>query len=272
MANLPAKIQRRIDEGYSFHASDYISTGFNLMNRNLGGYLGYFLIVTLIYVVGSLIPCFGGLALAVVAPCLMIGFAHVAHLQEMGQPLNFNDFFRGFDRLADLFITALLTGLLTLAAILPGYILLFAGLYSSFGDDFVGGNPEELYGELPAMILNNGLAIAGLALVLIPGVFMSVIFSWSAYFVWFFRLSPWEAMQASRRVIQRGFWQMLLFLFVTGLIGISGILLLGVGMLFTYPAMLLMHYAAFSDVLRLEDSDTDGGADVIEHFAPTESE
>lgn len=272
MANYPAKIQRLIDEGYSFHLSAYISTGFNLMSRNTGGYLGYFLLVMLIYVVGSLIPCIGGFALAVVAPCLMIGFAHVAHLQEMGQPLNFNDFFRGFDRLADLFITALLTGLLTIAVILPGYILLFAGLFSAFGDDFAGANPEELYGELPAMILKNGLALFGLALVLLPAVYLSVAFSWSAYFVWFFKLSPWEAMQASRQVIQRSFWQVLLFLVVTGLIGISGVIVLGVGVLFTYPAMLLMHYAAFSDVLRLQDSDTDSGADVIDHFAPIESE
>ena len=272
MANYPAKIQRLIEEGYTFQFSEYISRGFNLMSRNTGGYLGYFLLVLLMYVVGSLIPCVGGLAVAVVAPSLMIGFAHVAHLQEMGQPSNFNDFFRGFDRLADLFIPALLTGLLTVAAILPGYILLFAGLFSSFGEDLAGANPEELSGELPGMILKNGLAIAGLLLVVIPAAYMSIVFSWSAYFVWFFNLGPWEAMQASRRVIQREFGRMLVFLLVTGLIGISGLILLGVGILFTYPAMVLMHYAAFSDVLRLQDEDTDSDADMIEHFAPTESE
>jgi hypothetical protein len=272
MANYPAKIQRLIDEGYTFNFSDYISTGFNLMSRNTGGYIGYFLLVVLIYVVGSLIPCVGGLAVAVVAPSLVIGFAHVAHLQEMGQPLNFNDFFRGFDRLADLFITALLIGLLTVAAIVPGYIMLFVGLFSSFGDEFVGSNPEELFGEFPGLILGNGLALAGLLLVIIPATYMSIAFSWSAYFVWFFNMGPWDAMQASRRVIQREFWRILLFVIVTALIGLSGLILLGVGMLFTYPAMLLMHYAAFSDVLRLEDSDTDSDADVIEHFAPTDAE
>ncbi|MGI9158801.1 MAG: hypothetical protein ACR2K1_03515, partial [Saprospiraceae bacterium] len=159
----------------------------------------------------------------------------------------------------------------TVAAIVPGALLLGIGLSSFFGDEFVGANPEELYGAFPGMILGNGLALAGFLLVIIPAAYMSIAFSWSAYFVWFFNMGPWDAMQASRRVIQREFWRILLFVIVTGLIGMSGLILLGVGLLFTYPAMLLMHYAAFSDVLRLEDHDTDSDADVIEHFDPTES-
>lgn len=272
MANLPLKIRRVIDEGYEFNLGDYISKGFNLIGRDLGGFIGFSLVFLLIYFAAMFIPLVGPLAFAVISPALMIGFAHVAHKHATGRPTTFNDFFRGFVKFGELFLTALLTGLLVIAFVMPGYIMMIAGVISVTGEGFITDSdmvdPADVFGAM-ASVFSNGLVIAGLFLAVIPATYISVVFSWSAYFVWFYDMRAWDAMQASRKVIHKQFWWMLLFVLLAGIIGFMGLLLFGIGVIFTYPAMLCAQYAAFADATRLEEEAGDS-ADILDHFAPAE--
>lgn len=84
MDNIPNKIRDLINNGYEFKLGDYISRGFALMQANLGGFIGFFLIYALIALVLAFIPFVGSLASMVVTPVLTIGPYHVAHLMDKG--------------------------------------------------------------------------------------------------------------------------------------------------------------------------------------------
>jgi len=87
--------------------------------------------------------------------------------------------------------------------------------------------------------------------------------------VWFYEMEPWPAMEASRKIVSKQWFMVLLFLFAVGLIAMAGLILLGVGILYTLPAMICALYAAFADVSRLNEA-SGGEADLIDHFVPTE--
>jgi hypothetical protein len=84
-------------------------------------------------------------------------------------------------------------------------------------------------------------------------------------FVVFYKMSFWDAMEASRKVISKNWFMIFLFLFVTGLIAGAGIILLCVGILVTFPAYLCMNYAAFADVTQL-GTQPEKGDDIEKHL------
>lgn len=257
MENFPNRIRDIINNGYEFKLGEYISRGFSLIQANLGGFIGFFLIYLLITMVLAFIPFVGGLASMVITPALTIGPYHVAHLMDSGKTPDFNAFFKGFDRLGDLFLAYLLQILVLVGVMLPGIILLITTAGLSFFESME-------YGETPDV--NFGILGGALLLLLIPAVYFGVSYAWTLPLVWFYKMKPWPAMEASRKLIGKQWFIMLLFLIVCGLIAASGLILLGIGLLFTAPAMTLAQYAAFADVTKLNEEETE--TDIIDHFVP----
>ncbi len=252
MSNFPAKIQQIIDENYEFRFGDYISRGFTLMGRNPGGFIGFFLIFIVISLVLAVIPILGTLISLVISPALSIGPYNVAGKVDRNESNEFGDFFKGFDRLWPLFLTSILTGLIVIAAALPGLIIMFAGGFSLLEQD----EPSSLMW-------------VGMLLMILPAIYLGVSYVFAPMFVWFYEMEPWPAMEASRKIVSKQWFMVLLFLFAVGLIAMAGLILLGVGILYTLPAMICALYAAFADVSRLNEA-SGGEADLIDHFVPTE--
>ena len=258
MSNIPAKIDRILQEGYDFRFGDYISKGFDLVNKNMGGFIGYTLVYLLISILIGLIPILGQLAGFIIGPALLAGFYHVAHQVDLGAPTVFGDFFKGFDKLGNLFLTSLLTALVVIGACIPGIIILFtSGL--SISSFVMGAAPEDL---------NTTMIIVGMLLMLVPAMYLAVSYLFAPMFVWFYDLKPWDAMETSRKLIGKNWGIFFGFAIVMGLITSLGILLLGVGLLYTVPAYLCANYAAFADVTRLHEDDETGATDLIDHFVP----
>jgi len=254
MSNFPAKIQQIIDGNYEFRFGDYISRGFTLMGRNPGGFIGFFLIFILISLVLTVIPILGTLISLVISPALSIGPYIVANKVDREEPTEFGDFFKGFDRLWPLFLTSLLTGLIVLVAVLPGIIVVFtAGGIGEFGE------PES-----PTVLW------IGILLAFLPAAYLGVSYVFAPMFVWFYEMEPWQAMEASRKIVSKQWFTVFLFLVAVGLIAAAGMILLIVGFLYTAPAMICALYAAFADVSRLNE-ERSGEADLIDHFVPTGS-
>jgi hypothetical protein len=254
MSNLSAKIQRIIDENYELRIGDYIGQGFNLVGRNVGGFIGYILLFLLIAVVLAFIPIIGSLASWIISPALSIGPYIVANKLDRNEPTEFSDFFRGFDKIWPLFLTSLLTGLIIVLAALPGIIVIF-----SSGFDIL---------SYPEMNMSPTTLWIGILLTLIPAVYLGVSYTFAPMFVWFYDMDAWQAMEASRKIVGKQWLMMLVFLIAVGLIAAAGLILLVVGILFTAPAMNCALYAAFADVTRLNEEHT-GESDIIDHFVPT---
>jgi uncharacterized membrane protein len=260
MNGIPPQLQKRIDEGYAFNFGDYISKGIRLIQQEVGLFIGAILLFFVIQIVLSAIPIVGGLVSGLfVSPIILVAFYITGHKLDKGEKIEFSDFFRGYDKIGDLALTALLTGLIVLGSIIPGCILLVtAGIssYYTFEPDFDA--------------VNGGLLALGLILILIPAVYFSVSYTWALPLVWFYDIKPWPAMETSRKLVGRNWFMVFLFLMVTGLIAALGVLGFFIGLLFTIPVMYLAHYAAFADVTGLleEYDETTDQSDIIDHFVP----
>lgn len=241
-----------IDEGYSFDFGGYIGQGFNIAQRNIGGFVLFCLLFFLIVVIVSVIPIIGSLVSSLVLqPCLIAGAYLVAHrINQNDDTIQFGDFFNGFQYVSQLVLTALVMNIIILVSLVP-FI-------------FLGGGKElfEWYMELmqnPTMMEEGAtppwepsfLSI----LLLLPTLYLGVAYQWAYMFVIFYGFNFWDALEYSRRIITRNWFIVFAFSIVTGLIAAAGLLLLCIGILFTLPATWCMQYSAFAAVTLLSQED-----------------
>lgn len=258
MNAFPVKIQRLLDDNYEFRFGDYISRGFSLIGQNIGGFVGFFILSSLISLLLSAIPIIGPLASLIIGPALSIGPYIVANKLDRNEPSEFSDFFGGFSRLWPLVLTSLLTGLIIIACMLPGILLFFFNIGISA---LVETTPLSETTSIFTLLLT-------FLLIFLPAAYLGVSYIFAPLFVWFYHMEPWPAMEASRKIVGKQWWLVLAFLFVSGLIAAAGVIALFVGLLYTIPAMTLALYASFADVTRLDEEDADE-PDVIDHFMPS---
>ncbi len=261
MNGIPAKLQKRIDEGYDFRFGDYIGRGFSLFQKEMGLFILGFILFLVLSGIASIIPILGGLISGVVVtPMIVVGFYYTGHKVDRGEKLEVADFFKSFDRIGDLILTALLVFLIVFGALLPGLILAVSSGIMAYVSD----------GDLSN--INVGLVLTGIALAAIPAIYFGVSYSWAYPLVWFYDLRPWQAMETSRKLIGKQWGIFFLFLIVVGILAALGLIVLLLGVLFTAPAMYLAQYSAFADVTGLLEEDAEGeeAADIIDHFVPAE--
>lgn len=105
---------------------------------------------------------------------------------------------------------------------------------------------------LPLFLANLLVGIftfVGTLLLIIPGIYLAVAYSFTIPFIIFLQYDFWDAMEASRKLITKNFWPFFGFIVVILLINFVGALMLGIGLLLTLPATYCMIYAAFEDIV-----------------------
>ncbi|MFO7878407.1 MAG: hypothetical protein ACQES0_03845 [Bacteroidota bacterium] len=100
-----------------------------------------------------------------------------------------------------------------------------------------------------ASLLVGIFTAVGTFLLIIPGIYLAVAYTFTVPFIVFLKYDFWDAMEASRKLITKNFWPFLGFLVIILLINFVGALILGIGLLFTLPATYCMIYAAFEDIV-----------------------
>jgi len=140
----------------------------------------------------------------------------------------------------------------------PIYTLLMGGLFKYYlkliraeaptiGDAFAGFGP--LTGQLLLLGLVNGfLTTLGYLLCVVPGLYFSVSWMFALPLVIDRNLAFWDAMELSRKVTAKHFFLMLSFVFVIGLLAISGIIACCIGLLVTVPLASLSLLYAYEDL------------------------
>ncbi len=260
-----AKIERIIEEGYDFKFGDYISRGFDILQKNFGGFILFSLLSVLIMGVVIFIPILGLLAvLLLLGPALMAGIYLVAHKVWRGEHTEFGDFFKGFDYAGQIVLVTLVSFLIGQILSIP-YYLANSELYSWYMDMF-------------QVMMNDPASFADFAemgqppqppfwtyLLMLPSIYISVAYNWALQFVVFYKMGFWDALEASRRVITKKWFMVFLFLIVIGLIMAAGFIVLCIGVFVTFPAYLCMNYAAFEDVTQL-NAEPQEGDDIEQHL------
>lgn len=103
--------------------------------------------------------------------------------------------------------------------------------------------------ELLIGVIVMGILIAiGFILLVIPGIFLMIALILTPYLIYFEGQGFWESITASRKVVQKKWLQVFIFIILLGLINVLGAMLLGVGLFLTMPVTGIAMYLAYRDV------------------------
>jgi len=238
MANFPIRVQQTIDRGYEFNFGEYISRGISLVSKNAGLFIAFTFVFFLIMMVLSFIPLIGQLASTfVVGPCLGAGFLIAARRSDEDRALEFSDFFKGFDYLGELVVMTIISTLIILAVAIPFIAVAGFEMYTIMES---GGIPD-----FPIWSI----------LLLIPLIYLAIAWSMGPYLVVFHGMKAWPALEASRQIVTKKWGFFFLLFLVVGIIASLGIIVLLIGILFTYSIIPCSQYAAFRDIVGVADGE-----------------
>ncbi|SNR88015.1 hypothetical protein [Desulfurobacterium atlanticum] len=102
-------------------------------------------------------------------------------------------------------------------------------------------------------ILKNILIAIGFLLLVIPGIYLSVGYMFSSFLMIDKGLSPWEALETSRKTVHKNWLQYFLFILVIVIVNIIGAIPLGLGFIITIPvsyvAVTKLYYRVFDSAV-----------------------
>jgi|AntAceMinimDraft_17_1070374.scaffolds.fasta_scaffold34023_3 uncharacterized membrane protein len=121
-----------------------------------------------------------------------------------------------------------------------------------FKDFFLGFNYfKEL---LIYSLVTSAFILAGSFLLIIPGIYLAVAYTFGIFFVIFKKIDFWQAMEISRKIITKNWFAVFGFILILILINILGIILFGIGLLVSIPLTYCSIYIAFQDVVETEQN------------------
>ncbi len=251
------KISRLLEDGYDFKFGDYISKAWKLLTANAGTFIVFVLITGVVSIVAQIIPIIGPLASSIVlTPALSAGYWYLAREADQEGHTELGTGFRGFSELGRIIPVVLLKTVVLLVAAIPFIAVVgAAGIYSWYQDAQI--NPTMAYQSFPV------IGLIGFLLLLIPFYFM-VSYLFALPLVLFKNMGAWEAMEASRKIVNKKWFAFLGLLFVAGFIAGLGVLLLVIGLLFTVSMSSLSMYAAYEDIVGFDNEDEED--DEIDHL------
>jgi uncharacterized membrane protein len=191
--------------------------------------IGFLYILGFISAAAARIPYRGGLVLLLIVPPLQAGFVIVALAQLQGRRWDFNDFFRGFAKYGTLLGYTILLILCVVGAALP------AGLAAYVVVKTAGSSPVV---NIIAIVLGVVALLVSCYVGVRTGTF-GVMLIIDRHF------EALEALQGSWRMTRNHFWGLFGLQLLLGLINLAGVLLFGVGVLFTFPLTILVLVAGY---------------------------
>ncbi|MFZ5806422.1 MAG: GYF domain-containing protein [Verrucomicrobiota bacterium] len=99
-------------------------------------------------------------------------------------------------------------------------------------------------------IVSSLLIGLGALLCLLPGIYLGVAYMFALPLIIDKEMGFWDAMELSRKKVTEQWWWILLFGLVAVLVGISGAILCGVGLLFTAPVACAMVMCAYETLFN----------------------
>lgn len=129
----PALFEKLIHEGYQIDVQGSIRQGWEMFKQHIGEFVGFTLIIFVISALCSKMGAFGSILFSAAAAPFYAGYGIVAFNLLTGKPLQFGDFFKGFNYFLPLFLAGLATGILVSLGfallILPGIYLAVCYLF-----------------------------------------------------------------------------------------------------------------------------------------------
>ncbi|MYM62949.1 hypothetical protein [Pseudomaricurvus sp. HS19] len=102
------------------------------------------------------------------------------------------------------------------------------------------------------MILMYVLLVIGFLLLIIPGIYLSIAYSMALYLVVDKKMSPWRALETSRKAVTKHWFPMFGLMFVLALFNLIGMIPLGIGLIWTYPLLMIALGIAYRNMFGVE--------------------
>ena len=184
-------------------------------------------------------------------------------LKNQGFRLNFEKYiskgFHIFMRKPDLFILYTLIyivlmpfgGFLISGPLTAGFFLVAKKLERNEPvrlDDFFDGFKHFVPLFLFTLISGILIFIGYIALVL-PGIYLTVAYTFAIPFIIFGRMDFWDAMESSRKVVTKEWFSFFILVIIVAVLNIIGGLAFGIGVLISIPVSFCILYAAFDDIV-----------------------
>jgi uncharacterized membrane protein len=227
-----------LSQDYELDIFSCISRAWNLASANIGPVVGYSLLVA---VAESAV----GQVTGMISAPSMKSF-------DLGTNPSFQTLFQNFmtpthialgvlsSLLAAPFQTTLLGGLYNY------YIMLIRGQKPELADAFAG---FKHFSQLAILgLVMNVLMIIGFFLCVIPCIYLSVALMFSIPLVMDKKLGWQEAMKLSMKMVNKHWFMAFGLILVAALVGVSGVLVCCVGLLFTGPVSLIALMYAYEDI------------------------
>jgi hypothetical protein len=250
-----SRIDAILQKNYTVRVGEFISQGWQLVKQNLGGFIGFTLILILINAILGSIPF---VPLVIYGP-LCAGFYIVAFKLLRNRITAFDDFFGGFSKFLQLFLASLVPNLLILASLIP-LALLWGAFIAKFMNAIAATNTTDtsvVFSAAASLPMPGPLFTLLSLLLLIPAIYLSVAYTLAIPFVVDKKLPFWDAMEASRKLISKKWFSWLGLLLVLGLLNFLGAIPFGLGLLITIPLAFCTLAVAYEDIVGLNGSTTD---------------
>lgn len=127
------------------------------------------------------------------------------------------------------------------------YLKKIRGQPAEFGDIF-SGFQVAFVPLMLATLVTQLLIMVGLILLILPGIYLAVSYSFAFMLIADKRMEFWSAMEVSRRVITAQWWRMLGLMILGGIIAMLGVIGLGIGIFITIPIYFGAMVYAYEDL------------------------
>jgi hypothetical protein len=248
------KLQNSINNGYNVEIGNYFSRGYEIMKQNMGGYIGYILIMGLIVLVANFLPFINLIVGILVTPCLAFGFHLVSHAISVKRQIPpFNEFFNGFNYFGKIVVIALLSSIIYLILFVP--VFLFVG-FGTFFALMTSASSTEGAAALGSAIAGLGGTMAiVMLLTFLAFLYVGVSLMFASLISVFHNVEVVEAMKLSWKVTSRNWLIWIVMMLALSVMLLIGALFCFVGLLFAYPLYMCTVYAAFEDVCGVPEID-----------------
>jgi uncharacterized membrane protein len=114
------------------------------------------------------------------------------------------------------------------------------------------GNYNKALSLLLTIIIMYIMVAIGFLLLVIPGIYLSIAYVLALPLVVEKNLSPWQALEASRKAVSKNWFTVLGFMIVMSLVVFISVLPLGIGLIWTMPMLMIAYGIMYRNMFGCE--------------------
>lgn len=122
--------------------------------------------------------------------------------------------------------------------------LVYMGVRKAAGDkvswDMIFGGFPLAVNIIIAMFLQSLLIVVGFLLLVLPGIYLAVGYAMTLPLIVDRKLSPWQAMEVSRKGVHKVWWKVAGLFLIMGVVSLVALLPLGIGLIWAWPMFILL--------------------------------